>query len=39
MNPYFPHLFEPLTVKKTTSKNRIFAAPDSMKTLTYPLPC
>lgn len=34
MNPFFPHLFEPLTVKKTTFKNRIFAAPDSMKTLT-----
>lgn len=34
MNPYFPHLFETLTVKKTTFKNRIFAAPDSMKTLT-----
>ena len=34
MNPFFPNLFEPLTVKKTVFKNRIFAAPDSMKTLT-----
>lgn len=34
MNPYYPHLFTPLRVKKTTFRNRIFAAPDSMKTLT-----
>lgn len=34
MNPYYPHLFTPLRVKKATFRNRIFAAPDSMKTLT-----
>ena len=30
MNPYYPHLFEPLTVKKVTFRNRIFAAPNMM---------
>lgn len=30
MNPYYPHLFEPLTIKKVTFKNRIFSAPNMM---------
>jgi 2,4-dienoyl-CoA reductase-like NADH-dependent reductase (Old Yellow Enzyme family)/thioredoxin reductase len=33
MNPYFPHLFSPLKVKKTIYRNRIFAAPNSLKDL------
>ncbi len=28
MNPYYPHLFEPLTVKKITFRNRIWATPN-----------
>ncbi len=28
MNPYYPHLFSPLTIKKTRFKNRIFSAPN-----------
>ena len=27
MHPKYPHVFEPLTIKKTTFKNRIFASP------------
>lgn len=34
MNPYFPHLFSPMKVKKTTYRNRIFAAPTAWKDLT-----
>lgn len=34
MNPYFPHLFSPLKVKKTVLKNRIFAGPTGLKELT-----
>ena len=30
MNQYYPHLFEPLTVKKITFRNRIFSAPNMM---------
>lgn len=33
MNQFFPHLFTPLKVKNTVFRNRIFAAPDSMKAL------
>ncbi len=28
MNPYYPHLFSPLTIKKTRFRNRIFSAPN-----------
>ena len=28
MNPYYPHLFAPLTIKKTRFRNRIFSAPN-----------
>lgn len=34
MNPYFPLLFSPLKVKKTTFRNRIFAGPTGLKELT-----
>ena len=34
MNPYFPMLFSPLKVKKTTFRNRIFAGPTGLKELT-----
>lgn len=34
MNPYFPHLFTPLKVKKTTFRNRIFAGPTGLKDVT-----
>ena len=27
MNPYYPHLFEPLTIKGVTFKNRVLASP------------
>lgn len=27
MNPYYPHIFEPLTIKGVTFRNRIFTAP------------
>lgn len=27
MNPYYPHLFEPLTIKGVTFRNRLFVAP------------
>lgn len=30
MNPYYPHLFEPITIKKTTFRNRIWSAPNMM---------
>ena len=29
MNEYFPHLFEPIKIGKTTVKNRIFMPPIS----------
>gem|GEM_PF-5507861 len=29
----YPHLFQPMTIKKTTFKNRIFAAPQGMNNL------
>ena len=35
MNPDYPHLFEPLTIKKTTFKNRIFAAPNMMSHMDF----
>lgn len=28
MNPYYPHLFEPITIRNTTFRNRIFATPN-----------
>lgn len=34
MNPYYPNLFSPLKVKNTTYRNRIIAAPMSLKELT-----
>lgn len=34
MNPYFPNLFSPLRVKKTTFRNRIFGAPTGLKEVT-----
>lgn len=34
MNPYFPNLFSPLKVKKTTFRNRIFAGPTGLKEVT-----
>lgn len=34
MNPYFPSLFSPMKVKKTTFRNRIFGSPTGMKQLT-----
>ena len=30
MNQYYPHLFEPFTIKKTTFRNHIFSAPNMM---------
>ena len=30
MNKYYPHLFEPFTIKKTTFRNHIFSAPNMM---------
>lgn len=30
MNPYYPHLFQPLRVKRVCFKNRIFSAPNMM---------
>lgn len=33
MNKYFPNLFKPLKVKKTTFRNRIFASPTGSKEL------
>ena len=34
MNPYFPHLFSPLKVKKNVYRNRIFFAPTALKEFT-----
>lgn len=28
MNPYYPHLFEPITIRNTTFRNRIFSTPN-----------
>ena len=35
MNKYYPELFRPLTIKKTTFKNRLFAAPNMMSHMDY----
>lgn len=35
MNPYYPHLFEPLTIKKTTFRNRLFVAPHMMSHMDF----
>ena len=35
MNKFYPRLFEPLTIKRTTFKNRIFAAPNMMSHMDY----
>ena len=35
MNPYYPHLFQPLTIKRTTFKNRLFVAPHMMSHMDY----
>ena len=35
MNPYYPHLFEPLTIKRTTFKNRLFVAPHMMSHMDF----
>ncbi len=35
MNPFYPHLFEPFTVKRTTFKNRIFSAPNMMSHMDF----
>ena len=35
MNPYYPHLFEPLTIKGTTFKNRLFVAPHMMSHMDF----
>ncbi len=35
MNPYYPHLFQPLMIKRTTLKNRIISAPNMMSHMTY----
>ncbi len=35
MNPYYPHLFEPLTIKRTTFRNRIFSVPNMMSHMDF----
>lgn len=35
MNPFYPHLFEPFTIKRTTFKNRIFSAPNMMSHMDF----
>ena len=35
MNPYYPHLYEPLTIKRTTFKNRLFVAPHMMSHMDF----
>lgn len=35
MNPFYPHLFEPLTIKRTTFKNRLFVAPHMMSHMDF----
>lgn len=35
MNPYYPNLFRPLTIKGVTFRNRIFAAPNMMSHMDY----
>ncbi len=35
MNPYYPHLFEPLTIKRTTFRNRLFVAPHMMSHMDF----
>ena len=35
MNPYYPKLFEPFTIKRTTFRNRIFSVPNMMSHMNY----
>ncbi len=35
MNPYYPHLFEPFTIKRTTFRNRLFVAPHMMSHMDF----
>ena len=35
MNPYYPKLFEPFTIKRTTFRNRIFSVPNMMSHMDY----
>lgn len=35
MNPYYPHLFEPLTIKGITFRNRLFVAPHMMSHMDF----
>ena len=35
MNPYYPHLFEPLTIKGVTFRNRLFVAPHMMSHMDF----
>lgn len=35
MNPFYPHLFEPLTIKHTTFRNRLFVAPHMMSHMDF----
>ena len=35
MNPYYPKLFEPLTIGRTVFRNRIWSAPNMMSHMDY----
>ncbi|MCD8143807.1 MAG: FAD-dependent oxidoreductase [Oscillospiraceae bacterium] len=35
MNPYYPKLFEPITIGRTTFRNRIWSAPNMMSHMDY----
>ena len=35
MNPYYPHLFQPLTIKNVTFRNRLFVAPHMMSHMDF----
>ena len=35
MNLFYPHLFEPLTIKHTTFRNRLFVAPHMMSHMDF----
>jgi 2,4-dienoyl-CoA reductase-like NADH-dependent reductase (Old Yellow Enzyme family)/thioredoxin reductase len=35
MNPFYPKLFEPFTIKRTTFRNRIFSAPNMMSHMDF----
>jgi 2,4-dienoyl-CoA reductase-like NADH-dependent reductase (Old Yellow Enzyme family)/thioredoxin reductase len=35
LNPFYPHLFEPLTIKGITFKNRLFAGPNMMSHMNH----